>query len=141
MMYYAYSDASTRDDSCAATSLILTDDKYVTCFTNVYEHVSSSMEAELLGVVQTMQYISQHCPASSKVVLLTDSKAIAVQYIRILSTWKVREGCDFYEYYTKLLQYSAGFNVNVQHIRGHQHTHNPNKVCDILSKLYSSDTK
>ena len=136
-MYYAYSDASTRGDSGAATTLILTDSEFVTCFTNVYEGVSSSTEAELLGVVQTMQYINQHCSPNSKVVLLTDSKAIAVKYIKILSNWVVPKNTDFYSYYVKLLQYSTGFNVSVQHIRGHQHTHNPNKVCDILSRLHT----
>lgn len=138
-MLFAYSDASVKGSIGAATTLIMTEDTFVTCFTKRYDKVSSSTEAELLGVVQTMSYISSNCKDEDKVVLLMDNKSIAVKYIRILSTWTVPRNMEFRDKYIKLLDMSRDFNVNVQHIRGHQHTHNPNKVCDILSKICISN--
>lgn len=138
-MLFAYSDASVKGSKGAATTLILTEDTFITCFTKRYDKVSSSTEAELLGVVQTMEYISTYCKKEDKVVLLMDNKSIAVRYIKVLSTWSVPNRVEFKECYEKLLSMSKDFNVNVQHIRGHQHTHNPNKVCDILSKISISN--
>ena len=131
----AYSDATTKASTAVATTLLLTEDTFVACFSKRYENVSSSVEAELLGVVQTMEYLAQECSDESRIVLLMDNKSIIVKYIRILSQWAVPENQDFKPLYERLLACSKGFNINIQHIRGHQHTHNPNKVCDILSKV------
>lgn len=138
-MLFAYSDASVKGSTGAATTLIITEDTFVTCFTKKYTNVSSSTEAELLGVVQTMEYISTHCKKEDKVVLFMDNKSIAIKYIKALSTWNVSNKVEFKECYERLLDMSRDFNINVQHIRGHQHTHNPNKVCDILSKISISN--
>lgn len=134
-MLLAYSDASVIGDACAATTLIVTEDAFVTCFTKKYTNVSSSTEAELLGVLQTMEYIGEHCKQADKVVMLMDNRSVAMKYIRILSAWSVPQRIGFRDKYVRLLELSKNFNVNIQHIRGHQHTHNPNKVCDILSKV------
>lgn len=135
-MLLAYCDASFKDNKAVATTLITTEDTFITCFSKTYTDVSSSVKAELLGVLQTMEYINNNCTKEKQVALFTDSRTIAVKYISMLSKWEVPPNEKEYEIYKKLLQYSASFNVNIQHIRGHQHTHNPNKVCDILSKVY-----
>lgn len=134
-MLYAYSDATVKGTSGVATTILMTEDTFINCFSRYYEGVSSSVEIELLGVVQTMDYIAHECPDESRIVLFMDNKSIAVKYIRALATWSIPNDHDHKPLYEKLLKFSEGFNVNIQHIRGHQHTHNPNKVCDILSKV------
>ena len=137
-MLFAYSDASVKNNLGVATTFIVTEDTFVTCFSKAYPNVSSSVEVELLGVVQTMEYIYMNCKDEHYVVLLMDNKSIAVRYIKMLSNWKISKNVEFYDKYSKLLEMSKGFNINIQHIRGHQHTHNPNKICDVLSKVYLS---
>lgn len=138
-MLLAYCDASYKNNKAIATTLITTEDTFVTCFSKPYTDVSSSVKAELLGVLQTIEYIYNGGFKDKQVVLFTDSRTIALKYISILAKWEVPENEKEAEIYKKLLFYSSTFNINVQHIRGHQHTHNPNKVCDILSKAYCEE--
>ena len=136
-MLLAYCDASytTSTKTAVATTFICTEDTFINCFTNVYKGIDHSVHAELLGVHQTMKYISENCKSGSKVVLATDSRTVLLKYISILANWIVPANSDYYKEYSDLLRFSKDFNVNVQHVRGHQYTHNPNKICDILSKL------
>lgn len=140
-MLFAYCDASytTSTKRAAATTFICTEDTFITCFTKVYNDIESSVHAELLGVHQTMKYISENCKGIDKVVLATDSRTVAVKYISILANWIVPSTHEYYAEYKDLLNFSKDFNVNVQHVRGHQYTHNPNKICDVLSKLRSDE--
>ena len=140
-MLFAYSDASVKGNIGVATTFIVTEDTFITCFSKTYGNVSSSVEVELLGVVQTMEYIYEHCKHERMVVLLMDNKSIAVRYIKMLSNWRVPKVTDFRAHYENLLEMSKGFVINIQHIRGHQHTHNPNKICDVLSKVCLSYSK
>lgn len=139
-MLYGYSDASMKDNKVVATSLILSDSHFIDCFTKEYDNISTSTEAELRGVIQTVQYIKKHCNKEHQVVIITDNKAVALKYINILSNWVVPKNSANYESYKQLLELSEGFKVNVQNIRGHQESHNPNKVCDIMSKVYMEMT-
>ena len=135
-MLYVYSDAASKGTKAVATTFIITEDTFITCFSNVYENVSSSVTAELLGTVQAMKYVYENCSDEVQVVVLIDNKSIVIKYIKVLSEWVVEEDDENKELYEQLLVYSEGFKINVQHIRGHQHTQNPNKVCDVISKVY-----
>lgn len=138
-MYLAYSDASVKGKKCAAATLVMTEDTFIACFTKRYTNVSSSTEAELLGVIQTMEYVNANCSKEDSIVLLMDNKSVALRFIRMLSTKRVPNKIEFKDKYDYLLKLSTDFNISIQHIRGHQYTHNPNKVCDILSKICISN--
>ena len=132
---YAYSDASVKGSKAAATTLIVDDTKFIACFTNNLPDNTKSTEAELRGVVQTMYYISENCSTDRDIVIVTDNKAIAIKYITLLKTQEVSGNSMYRSLYEELLKYSKGFHINVQNIRGHQQSHNPNKVCDVLSRV------
>lgn len=138
-MLYGYSDASVINKSAAATTLIIDDNSFITCFTNTYENVNST-EAEFLGVLQTMAYISENC-TDKKVVLLTDNKTVVLRCISALSNWKVADGSLYEDYLKQFLKMCKSFSVSVQNIRGHQQSHNPNKICDIISRIYLCGTQ
>ena len=119
--------------------MITTDTHFITCFENEYNEVESSIHAELLGVVQAMKYVSAHYPKGTQIAVFTDSRTVALKYIQILAAKSVAKNSLYFREYDSLLKLSEGYIINVQHIRGHQDTHNPNKVCDILAKLHSKE--
>ena len=134
-MLLAYCDASTKGGKAVATTLILTEKVFITCFSKTYDNVESSTHAELLSVLQTVQYVRESCPNAHRVVLFNDNLSVVTQFISALSSWSVPPNVNNPEIFEQLLKYSRGLSLSVQHIHGHQHTHNPNKVCDILSKI------
>ena len=134
-MLLAYCDASIKDSKAVATSFITTEDTYVTCFTKTYEDVRSSTHAELLGVLQTIKYISDELE-DKRVTIYSDNLSIVSQCINVLSTWEVPEDVVERDLYLELLAHCKNMCVSLKHVRGHQHMHNPNKICDILSKVY-----
>ena len=133
-MLQAYCDASTKGATAVATTFIITEDTYVTCFTNTYHDVRSSTHAELLGVLQTIKYVHDHLE-DKRVMIFNDNLSIVTQYISILATWNVPDDVVERDTYLELLKYSKDMCISVKHIHGHQHSHNPNKICDILSKI------
>ena len=135
MMLLAYCDASTKGKRAVATTLIMTETTFITCFSVTYEDVDSSTHAELLSVLQTVRYIREKCSNARRIVLFNDNLSVVLQFINALANWDVPPGVNNPEIFEKLLEYSKGMSISVQHIHGHQHTHNPNKVCDTLSRL------
>lgn len=134
-MLKAYCDACTKGTKAVATSLILTDNRFIACFSHTYEEVESSTHAELLGILQTVQFIHDKCDTSTRVFLYTDNLSIVSQCIRVLAKWEVPNDFRNPELFKQFLDYSKDMNITIQHIRGHQRVHNPNKVCDALSKV------
>ena len=99
-MLLAYCDASLhKNNRAVATTLILTEVMYVTCFSKTYENVASSTDAELLGVLQTVRYVHDNCADDKRVVLFTDNLSIVLQYISILANWSVPENINNREIY------------------------------------------
>lgn len=127
-----YTDSSTVDESSAATSIYVTDTRYIGMITHVYE-VASATEAELLSVLQAMRYFWEEELPYKEIDIYCDCKSIVEQLRDILLTDRIPEDIKYRDKWVELFDLCKGLDINAHHVKGHQEVHNLNKVCDKLS--------
>lgn len=136
-MIHAYSDSGTfighSGTISVATSLFLTESTYIDTLTKVYRDVESTTEGELLGICQSLEYLTTKYPNEIDIEVITDSETLANRYLQYLAGKKPKKSIKYFERWRRLMELSKDKNITVSHIRGHQDEHNPNKVCDMLS--------
>ena len=136
-MIHAYSDSGTHtgahENISVATSLFLTDDMYLNTVTKVYYNTESTTEGELLGICQSMEFITTQYPKEKYIEIITDSESLVYAYRKYLAGVPIKRSAKYYKRWKKLLELSKGKKVKVSHIASHQEEHNPNKVCDLIA--------
>lgn len=138
MNFYIYSDGSKKWDKGIAVTLILSDYSYITEIPTKLKDASSS-KAELVGMCQGLQYIQANMPdawvdSNNTFIIKVDHEALVTTYNKIKNTGKV-ENTSCPHLWSVVLELVKGKNIKMQHIKGHQEIHNPNKTCDILAGI------
>lgn len=135
-MLQIFSDAGTRYDVVAASTLVLRD--YNTClafFCNQYENVKNPTVGELIGVEQGLRWVVEHVPEERRVDVFTDNQSIAHKLNRYVY-WRdaaSKVGKHAPREWAHVCQLCDQFkHIRFHHIRGHANEHNPNKACDAL---------
>lgn len=133
-MLSLYSDASkmvTGTTAAASTIIIDDSDQFRALVTNIYHNVRSSDHAELLGVVQGLDWVCKNAPKED-IRIICDSLSIAERIAaypqdrRVVSSPSASTWIHLFNLLDRL------HPPLVAHIKAHQPTHNPNKACDVL---------
>lgn len=127
-----YTDSSTVGDVAAATTIIVTDTQYIGMFTDTYE-VASATEGELLSVLQSIKFLREHDLTDRQISIYCDCMSVVNQLKEILCKQEIPEDIKYRKRWVELFDLCSGLDVTAHHVRGHQESHNFNKVCDKLS--------
>ena len=128
-MLYAYSDAAVRNNHAVATTLLLSEDKFIDLYTAVYNNVYTNPQGELLGVIQALEALKTCVCPEPEVIIMSDSASIVKVANDILRDKHVPNNINHRNLWQKLLRLCKGLNVRITHVRSHRDEHNPNKVC------------
>lgn len=129
-MVEVYTDASVAKGSAVVSCFMVTSDQFIGAETTHYDNVDSSLQAELYGIRDGVKYVVKK-PELNDIVVYCDSQS---------ALDLVQQRCDNVEGSTlfknivdEILTLSQGKNISFILIKGHQLSHNPNKVVDLMS--------
>lgn len=134
MRIIAYSDGSFEGDNAASASMILTEQEYLGNVVKKYK-VRTPYEAELLGVIQVLEFIEEKGYDFSSLTIWTDARAVADKFPILKHTGAVPGNFKSHKKWERILELTRGKSVFIYHQPGHQDAHNPNKTCDILARI------
>lgn len=125
-----YTDASVYKKIAVTTCFVLTADNFLGCKSFVHEDVTSTLQAELYGIRDGLEYVISSGKDKEPITVYCDSypavDLMKCKSIDLLPT-------QFRDLVQDTLKLCNGRNVNFMLIKGHQESHNPNKVVDLIS--------
>ena len=125
-MVNVYTDASVAHGKSVNTTFIIDDNCFLGCETFSHAPVSTSLEGELYGINDALDYIIKHYGDTNlPMVLWCDSDA-AISYID-------KQATEYTSIVNSIKSKMTKLDLELKLIRGHQVKKNPNKVVDILS--------
>ena len=128
-MIEVYTDASVSNGKAVTSCIVLDPKTFIGYNVKHFSNVSSSLQGELLGIREALKYVVNHTEPASDIIIYCDSNA-ALELVNLNDDTKpVR----FTKIITDIRKYKSIVNVKFQLIKGHQSTHNPNKVVDLIS--------
>ena len=119
-----YTDTSVAKGTAITTCLLLSSDLFLGMDTNTYKNIETSLHGELLAMRDGLSYLKS-TGKSGDVILHSDS-ATAINLVTSKSPNK------FKGLIQEIKSLEIGSSVKYKLIRGHQITHNPNKVVDLV---------
>lgn len=126
-MIRVFTDAAVAKDTAVVSAIVLTDTDYLGFETRCYKDVSNSCLGELYGVLTGLQLLPRDC--KEKIIIYTDSN----QTVHLLSdNTKCLEPSQ--SVVDEIHELMYGLDIDIVHFKGHQQSHNPNKVVDLTSK-------
>jgi ribonuclease HI len=137
MKITVYSDGSAykKKRFSVSTSLLLTEKSFLNLIVKEYDTFEAS-KAEILAVLQALEYIEKNNSQATDVEVLVDAEGIVNMYYKLLSLREVPQDTYNKDIWEKILVFSKKYNLILTHVKGHQFKHNPNKVCDIVGRVY-----
>lgn len=131
----AYCDGSFGENGAASASLIFNDqDEFVGMIVKAHK-VRTLYDAEMLGIIQILEYIERNNIAYKSLIIYTDSKAIVTRFPIVKRLERVPADFINEKKWLKILNLTRGKCFSMQYHRGHMQELNPNKVCDFLANL------
>lgn len=130
----AYSDGSFEGDIAASASLILTENEFLGKVVERHK-VRTPYDAELLGVIQVLEFIEQNKIQYDKLTIYTDARAVVDKFPILKHTGVVPTSFKAHKKWKRILEMTKGKPVYIYHQQAHQSEHNPNKTCDILARI------
>ena len=131
-MIKIFTDASVAHGKGVSTCFILTDYNYLGYNTFTYENVKTSVEGELLGILNAIRYFDT-LGYNDEVVIYCDS----IHAITLIQNMEAGQTNSQINLYKKILRELVGlkrkYSMSIELIQGHQTTHNPNKIVDLVS--------
>ena len=152
-MIRCYSDSGTLVNSVGATSiatsLFLTDTTYLGMITNVYRNTQGTTDGELRGIWQSLEYVTINYPDEEDIEIVTDCESLVKKFNSLLKGAPINtvledsvpKGIKYYKTWKDIMKMCEGKKVTVYHVKGHQESHNPNKVCDLISTFMLNKMK
>lgn len=139
-MFEIYTDASVSNGNAVSTCLVISPDAFIGYTVNRYTGISSSLHGELLGILDGIRYAKKAVlKPEDKTVLYSDSNSA----VSLLNSKKYSNAVD-----TSILQAiydeCADYDITFEVVKGHQSSHNPNKIVDLTSNTvlrYLSQTE
>lgn len=133
-MLQVFSDAGVYEGRAYVSTLILdiAEHHYVTFFCRKYDGVESSVVGELLGVIQSLEWVRENRPDAKEIELNVDSLAV-IQKVCDYMKNKVMGREVYPVLYMRLYSLCDEFSqIECYHVPSHQPGYNPNKACDVL---------
>jgi hypothetical protein len=138
MLVTAWTDASFKDGVTGAVSMIIADDIYLGSRVARYRTLTP-YDAEMIGIIQVLEFIQKESIAFSKLLIYTDSMAIAGKYAEINETGKNIDEVFLppksVKKWKRIMDLTRGRNVHIEYTAGHQEKNNPNKLCDVAARI------
>ncbi len=137
-MIDVYTDVSVRKGKAIATCFVISPLNFLGCRTFEYTGVCSALQGELLGIRDGLNYVLNELIIDDAVTVHCDSIS-AVEQVNGTSPLK-----QFQKITKSIHSMCADKEVCFEYIKGHQATHNPNKIVDLISNsvlMYRSPPK
>ena len=132
-MVRIFTDASVANGKGVSTCFILTDTNFLGYNTFTYESVRTSVEGELLGILNAIKYYNTLNCEDSEIIIYCDS----IHAINLVADFEAGLTSTQIRIYNKILrelvEAKQMYPISLELIQGHQTTHNPNKVVDLIS--------
>ena len=128
-MIEVYTDASVSQGKAVVTCLVLDPTSFIGCNVVDYSNVTSSLHGELLGIRDALTYTLDHTEPANEIIIYCDSNA-ALDLVNLDDNVKIERFSNLIKDIRKL---KKNKKIKFQLIKGHQSTHNPNKVVDLIS--------
>lgn len=128
-MFEIYTDASVSNGNAVSTCLVISPDAFLGYTVNQYTDITSSLHGELLGILDGIRY-------AKKTVLKPDDKAVLYSdsnsAVSLLNSKKTNSavGADIIQ---DIYAECSNYNITFEVVKGHQSSHNPNKIVDLTS--------
>ena len=128
--YELYTDASVANNTAVATCLLLGSTNYIGYNSYNYEYVTSSLHAELLGILDGLRFArASGLSTNNYLTVYSDSNSA----IQIITNKKHRKPQQFRQIIANINKECEHIFVTFKLIKGHQLEHNPNKIVDLTS--------
>ena len=127
-MIKIYTDVSTRGGNAVATCFITSTTNFIGYRIFEYTQICSALQGELLGIRDGLQYLQSLDISDREVLLYCDSQA-ALDQINGVSKTPM-----FKTLISDIQKECSDLDIKFYYIQGHQRSHNPNKVVDLISK-------
>lgn len=130
----AFCDAShsSRTKRAVACSIILSDNMFHGIVTRTYTKVDTGARAELLGIIQTVEYLKNMVDVG-QITLYCDSRSMVTLYSRMLKSGVVAKQTNYVDDWLHLLDISEGMDITPNHIHGHTDELTCNTICDTVA--------
>ena len=101
--------------------------------TNTYTNVDTGARAELLGIIQTVEYL-RNMEDVGHITIYCDSQSIITLYSKILQSGVLADTINYRDDWVKLIELSKGLDITPDHIYGHTDALTGNTVCDTVAR-------
>lgn len=132
-MVKIYTDASVAKGNAVSTCFVLTDTNFLGYNTFSYESVETSVEGELLGILNAAKYYQSLSVEDTDVVIFCDS----INAINLIGSVELGDATKqtwrYQDLLESIIQLKQSIGFSLQLIEGHQMSHNPNKIVDLFS--------
>ena len=130
-MIKIYTDASVAVPigKAVTTCFVLSSSNFIGYNTVEYDMLNSSLQGELCGIRDGLNYLKDRLRTKDKVVLYCDSQE-AINLVNGIHIAVEKTDRDIVKEIQALLK---DVDVKLVLIRGHRKDHNPNKVVDLIS--------
>lgn len=135
MKITAYSDGSFYENDSIAVSILRTSDTFVGMVVGS-QRVGTAYDAELIGILQVLEYIEENDLEYEKLTIYTDVKVASDIFATIKETGIVPEGVKARKKWLKIRELTKDKKVFIFHYKGHAENNNTNKTCDIAARLH-----
>ena len=130
-----FTDASVNNEAAVATCFCVDDKMFLghSIFTSTEIH--RSQLGELFGAVCALEYVDNQLGLGSDAMTLYTDSQFLIDILDTDVTWHDDDAsvAIFNDYLNKFRAYVATYSIDVKLIPGHQTSHNPNKVVDLIS--------
>jgi len=131
----AYTDGSFSSNNSASASILMTTDTFLGLVIGV-QKVGTPYDAELIGILQVLEYIEENKIEYDKLTIYTDVRNAAKKFKQLNGSMIVPASYKSKRKWKKILQLTHGKEVFIFHQKGHLEENNPNKTCDILARIH-----
>lgn len=129
-MVEIYTDVSLAKGRGVATCFVMSSTSYIGYNMFEYTALNSSLQGELLGIRDGIKYVASLNTANEPVTLYCDNKAA----ISLINSKLAGKSINKFErIVTDIVKAQGKMCVEYKLIQGHQSSHNPNKIVDLMS--------
>lgn len=132
-MLSIYTDASVKNNKAVATCFILSSKLFIGHNVFEFNNIGTSTLGEILGAINSIKYAVSIADESEPIQLFSDSFAMRNLLKYDLDTTTYDQALMYKEELKELKSLLEKHNINLRLIKGHQASHNPNKVVDLIS--------
>lgn len=128
-MFEIYTDASVSNGNAVSTCLVISPDAFIGYTVNKYTNISSSLHGELLGILDGIRYAKAAVlKPEDAAILYSDSNSA----VSLLNSKKYSNAVDP-NILKSIYEECTNYNITFEVVKGHQSSHNPNKIVDLTS--------